>query len=223
MYSHQPRPRGFTLIELLVVIAIVAVLAAILFPVFVRSHHGPGPGSRCRSNMKQLASALAMYTMDYDNRYPPHAYTQGARSVTLPFLLHPYLKNRGVWQCTMTLKQGDQTGAYDGSPDDASVSYGYNWLALSPNGVGVSEKRIGKPTETVALVESNSYLAAPPPLIPALGGTPPVYRHNRSTIIAWADGHVKSEGPGKLEAIADAEGGKPTGDGIDCYQYWNLR
>ncbi len=61
--------RGFTLIELLVVIAIIAILAAILFPVFARARDAART-TACRSNLKQLATGLMLYVQDYDERFP---------------------------------------------------------------------------------------------------------------------------------------------------------
>jgi len=65
--------RGFTLIELLVVIAIIAILAAILFPVFAKAREKARQSS-CLSNMRQLGTALRMYCQDYDERYPLFGY-----------------------------------------------------------------------------------------------------------------------------------------------------
>ncbi|HPT99040.1 MAG TPA: prepilin-type N-terminal cleavage/methylation domain-containing protein, partial [Armatimonadota bacterium] len=59
--------RGFTLIELLVVIAIIAILAAILFPVFARARENARKAS-CQSNLKQIATAASMYIQDWDER-----------------------------------------------------------------------------------------------------------------------------------------------------------
>src|SRR6266699_2558028 len=66
---HQPRHSGFTLIELLVVIAIIAILAAILFPVFALARE-KAPSITCLSNQKQLGTAMSMYIQDYDERLP---------------------------------------------------------------------------------------------------------------------------------------------------------
>jgi prepilin-type N-terminal cleavage/methylation domain-containing protein len=65
----RSRSRGFTLIELLVVIAIIAILAALLFPVFARARESARRAS-CLSNLKQLGTAFMMYTQDYDEVYP---------------------------------------------------------------------------------------------------------------------------------------------------------
>src|SRR3954469_10299371 len=68
--------RGFTLIELLVVIAIIAILAAILFPVFARARENARRSS-CQSNLKQIALGFKQYTQDYDEKYPPRYFVTG--------------------------------------------------------------------------------------------------------------------------------------------------
>ena len=73
---HVPHQRGFTLIELLVVIAIIAILAAILFPVFAKAREKARQTS-CLSNMKQLGLALMSYAQDYDESNTKYAYGAG--------------------------------------------------------------------------------------------------------------------------------------------------
>ena len=69
---RQGSPRGFTLIELLVVIAIIAILAAILFPVFAQAREKARQAT-CLSNLKQLSLGVLMYVQDYDEQFPPPA------------------------------------------------------------------------------------------------------------------------------------------------------
>src|SRR5262245_54560424 len=97
--TERRRPSGFTLIELLVVIAIISVLAGILFPVFAKAR-ASARKSTGLSNLKQLGTALQMYTADYDehlpNRWPRFEYKVFYWRVEgrdLPSLLKPYVKN----------------------------------------------------------------------------------------------------------------------------------
>src|SRR5438045_9161711 len=82
MEEPMRRTRGFTLIELLVVIAIIAILAAILFPVFAQARDKARAAS-CLSNLRQLAHATLMYVQPYDELFPPSACSQDA-AVFLP-------------------------------------------------------------------------------------------------------------------------------------------
>ncbi len=114
--SPKSLQRGFTLIELLVVIAIIAILAAILFPVF-QSVRENARRATCQSNLKQLGTAFILYTNDYDENMPSPGgsaaspawdtiiVTGTAPNVTITNpVLDPYLKNRSqsatsVWNC----------------------------------------------------------------------------------------------------------------------------
>src|ERR1051326_2554031 len=91
---------GFTLIELLVVIAIIAILAAILFPVFARARE-QARRSACLSNMKQIGLGLAMYLQDYDQTFPPGGpksweAKKNDRNL-LAIQLQPYTRNDKVF------------------------------------------------------------------------------------------------------------------------------
>lgn len=92
--------RGFTLIELLVVIAIIAILAAILFPVFARARDA-ARRSTCLSNTKQLGTAILMYAQDYDEVLVPPStgVCQTATAFSWGDLIQPYAKNVGLLQC----------------------------------------------------------------------------------------------------------------------------
>lgn len=114
---HAPHYRftqGFTLIELLVVIAIIAVLAAILFPVFAQAREKARQAA-CASNLRQIGTAFAMYAQDYDERLPdrrdlkltlPGGYrpwiswpASDPRAGWAAVALQPYIKNDALWSC----------------------------------------------------------------------------------------------------------------------------
>lgn len=96
--------RAFTLIELLVVIAIIAILAAILFPVFAQARD-KARAAACLSNVKQLATAIFMYVQDYDEVLPHHAgdvtdfLNPTNATSTWQRGVHPYIKNDKVYFC----------------------------------------------------------------------------------------------------------------------------
>jgi prepilin-type N-terminal cleavage/methylation domain-containing protein/prepilin-type processing-associated H-X9-DG protein len=104
---YPGKQRGFTLIELLVVIAIIAILAAILFPVFAKAREKARQTS-CTSNMKQIMTAWLMYTQDYDERLIPYAFPKSdgtcdgsscGYAENWPAMLQPYIKNTQVYKC----------------------------------------------------------------------------------------------------------------------------
>jgi prepilin-type N-terminal cleavage/methylation domain-containing protein/prepilin-type processing-associated H-X9-DG protein len=98
---HTKNRKGFTLIELLVVIAIIAILAAILFPVFARARENARRAS-CASNMKQIGLGIMQYTQDYDERMPNWlVFEAGTPNLAIPwsFNIQPYVKSTQLFSC----------------------------------------------------------------------------------------------------------------------------
>jgi prepilin-type N-terminal cleavage/methylation domain-containing protein/prepilin-type processing-associated H-X9-DG protein len=176
------RMRGFTLIELLVVIAIIAILAAILFPVFAQAREAARK-TTCVSNLKQLGSATMMYSQDYDERFPLLEDGSAAR-MTVANLLDPYIKTSkkninglggnlwpedSVWRCPsgFTYNFGNPNSYYTVSYNflyltdlDASNNFVPDWS--SPNRYGIwgwtqpgrSMAAVAQPAETVLMSDA---------------------------------------------------------------------
>jgi prepilin-type N-terminal cleavage/methylation domain-containing protein len=138
---------GFTLIELLVVIAIIAILAAILFPVFAQARE-KARQSACLSNQKQIGNAVMMYIQDYDETYPsvdlesgadPRLPLPGGRSyegrMGWALQLYPYVKNQGVFVC---LSDDRSTTNWFDAAGTANPYVG-RWNKPIPMNVGINE------------------------------------------------------------------------------------
>jgi prepilin-type N-terminal cleavage/methylation domain-containing protein len=108
--------RGFTLIELLVVIAIIAILAAILFPVFAQAREQARTVS-CLSNTKQIGLSVKMYSQDYDEQFPNGTY-DGPRN----WEVNPDVEGNQGWNDCFGWWAGFNPG--DGGPDYTGCAYG---------------------------------------------------------------------------------------------------
>ena len=121
---------GFTLIELLVVITIIAILAAILFPVFEQSKE-KARGADCQSNLSQIGKALIMYRQDFEgNSPPPFLKTNPLTQQTWYGMLHPYIKDWRVFVCPSASDLNGIEGGLNNSQQpglpQATMGYLYN-------------------------------------------------------------------------------------------------
>jgi len=142
---------GFTLIELLVVIAIIAILAAILFPVFASAREKARQSS-CSSNLKQLGLGLMQYAQDNDEKFVPGVNPAGDPTNAKGWAgeIYSYVKSKDVFHCP-----DDPTG-----PNGVKVpiSYGYNINTASTAWCGL-ESTLNAPTKTVWLFEIRGNVA----------------------------------------------------------------
>ncbi len=186
MTNHSTK-KGFTLIELLVVIAIIAILAAILFPVFAQARE-KARSIACISNQKQIATAMLMYGQDFDEHlFPyrivgPNPYAAkdsvhvcdsslagngpATQRVFFNALLQPYIKSDGVWMCP------DRSGAWVGIDPAGSAgtcsyggqnSYAVNKYAFNPGSSnnGMTFAQMSKPADTVIMMDGTYYDTLP--------------------------------------------------------------
>jgi prepilin-type N-terminal cleavage/methylation domain-containing protein/prepilin-type processing-associated H-X9-DG protein len=181
--SNRRQRQGFTLIELLVVIAIIAILAAILFPVFAQARE-KARSAACISNLKQLGTAAVMYQQDYDGKFVPNFYYNGGTSASGgPLywwydLCQPYMKSDPLYTCP----SDGAPGSYNfqrppGRPDPLRFSYCVNAVQGSATptggivsggavaypgifgpsqsfGVSLSDAEIEEPADTIFCIDS---------------------------------------------------------------------
>ena len=218
--------RGFTLIELLVLIAIIAILAAILFPVFARAR-AKAYETQCLSNIKNTATGFGVYLADYKGWYP---YTQAYANILYP---------RYISDCTsmMCPKQIDATCAnirnqcynwnsrYNRSDRPYDNAWGglaiYTREGTNPGRHHALDTWVEKPSQTVLLTETQTWPNRYPassyfeninccgPADGRSGGKGwIVYPHNDGINVAWTDGHAKyiKKGTGLLGCDNDDSG-----------------
>ncbi len=152
MTLQQPGSRkGFTLIELLVVIAIIAILAAILFPVFAKAREKARQIS-CDSNMKQLGLALIQYNQDNDEKFPAGINLNGTTNFTSGAgwdgASAAYIKSAALSKCP----DDSTTGTTNGNATTYPVSYAFN-QNLAGNGAYGTLAALQAPASTVLLCE----------------------------------------------------------------------
>ena len=198
------RRTGFTLIELLVVIAIIAILAAILFPVFARAREKARQTS-CLSNLKQIGLSQLMYAQDYDERFIPRFFDtdvdgsihppggQPPRRTTMWIIqLWPYYNNLQVMNCPSNRTRW--SGQYTGN----NVPYPYN-RRLSE--AMLAEVRY--PAQCIMNIDGNYYIASQTQTTEEISGIryPAIKpNHNDGVNYVAVDGHAKWDTFGRLWA-----------------------
>ncbi len=192
------RPAGFTLIELLVVIAIIAILAAILFPVFSGAREAARKAS-CMSNNRQYATATLMYVQDYDETLPMSAYMEGSLVggcvATFYWAVDPYVNNKQVAQCPSEPQALDVAAVFGlffkpcpGTPPFTGYSTNLDLFVTGafPGSAGsspISLAQIGRPSDTVMIYDGNVIEDQSQPV---------QARHNGTFTASYVDGHVKA-------------------------------
>jgi len=200
---RDQKRRAFTLIELLVVIAIIAILAAILFPVFAQARE-KARGISCLSNLKQAGLALSMYTQDYGETTLPQRTGAGYWYVTI----QPYLKNWAMMMCPSRFDTVCKDANNPFTP--RCMGYGYNDGFISDTGYGISETQaadgtragrrlaaITAPADCVAFgdtYDNPGYSVAMDNNMSRLadGASSKGLRHMKSLNYVFADGHAKT-------------------------------
>lgn len=199
---------AFTLIELLVVIAIIAILAAILFPVFARAK-AAAKATACMSNVRQLSIAMEGYRSDNDGQYSLAAYLDGQNLFIWHDMVDPYVKNKDIWLCPgCSLKNVDSNGAptsHFGYNARYLTTIAYNFSNFADH-TAFSESLVYQPSDTVLFAVSkssvpNSWCGDDGKFILPPSGPDsdcwgrPLAVYAKSVTIAWADMHASRKHP----------------------------
>jgi len=213
-HRESPAPRAaftrressaFTLIELLVVIAIIAILAAILFPVFAQARE-KARGAACLSNNKQISAAVMMYAQDYDETYPKAAapyYCVNYPTTTRNYCswqgqILPYVKSIDIFKCPSGTYEATYV-AKDGKTyaDIYNGHYAVNQVFGYTTFNAVTIASLERPADIVFSIDADAsggnFTTRPfwwTYLRPA-GYYQPADRHNGGNNISFADGHAK--------------------------------
>ena len=191
--------KGFTLIELLVVIAIIAILAAILFPVFAKAREKARQSS-CLSNAKQLGLALMQYCQDYDEQLPYSFYETPDPVHYGVQKLSPYMKSEQIWACPSATDVVTGFYAQDGLPA-RTIAHGYGfsqhhypYRSIYPPIIR-SLGDIKQPAASGVLFEKTNVVTTMPyvycPHCSPTLTTQLASRHNEGMNIGFYDGHAK--------------------------------
>jgi len=163
------RRNGFTLIELLVVIAIIAILAAILFPVFAQAREKARQTS-CLSNFKQIGTGVMMYLQDWDGVYPSNRLYMfpgggecegSGKFLTWKHSVQPYVKNVDVFKCPSNPRNthaDESLGVDKFGYTVFPISYAYNGTILWDNSrkVVIPAATVTEPARYLMLIESRA-------------------------------------------------------------------
>ena len=156
----KPRPKsdGFTLIELLVVIAVIALLAAILFPVFSRARENARRTS-CSSNLKQLGLGIMMYCQDYDEQLPTGQMTGEKLGTGWAGMFYPYVKNAQVYRCPSDTKTATSPQVPVSYVFNINLTYFNSAFTVTNNTPSAFLAKLNAPAKTVMLAEVTGFEA----------------------------------------------------------------